>query len=1298
MSDKKIDTHKSIDFDKSFETHYRDDFEILDLWYDPSIIVHKDNLQIQKFNTPFKHWIDSKNIVIESSLAPIFPLFQPNGEESLPGLIKEIDSLSDSTRKRRFTYYLKLDKNNNLTKCEITISAFDHLSTSIHIVIRSIPTEDKNEVSQLESALTVSENKINQLLTNSDICSIIFTKSGEIKNISDSCLSLLHYPDNYRPDHTLKNVKDLIHEFDHESFHKLSEVEDKEAHRTFLRIKTYRDIYLYIKPLGAISKIQYQGSIEYLFLFTDLTEQIKANDILLATMKEYKSIIEASPSAIVKLDLDGYIIFANSEAIHIHGLSHEEIMGMNVNDLFEVPNQTFVELLRKKLNFQLKGKGRKILHSIHSSRGEIVTELTYTKIETKDKQGYLLSYLDITEKEVFKTSLKHSKTKLKSVIDFSNTGIAQINSDLKIEYISKTANELLNHNNSSPIGTPFESLLTEKSKESFDLLIEEIHKSGQGESKELIEFKTKDELTLVKLSGLKISDKEKSSILLVYNNYSEKVKSELALIEKESNMHTILENSPFAIYAIDRNYNVIFINKIAISDFKRHQNVRIKLGDNLSEKIKSSTFNSWHKTIFSKVFKGESFNKVGPAPNNYSTILDSKYSPLLDAHGNVTGCIEVSRDITSVKKKEYELIEREAYLTSILNSSPNSIIVLDADLNLTATNPKATQLFKSVYGKDIAVNENLCDNLPEDYSEEIKSIVQRVFTDEMIKFLRTHPNKDKTNFYEYTFSPVKDKLNAIIGCKLLIQDQTQILHSERALMDSEIKHKELLELLPGGILITKANGHIMYASPTMKEMIGIPKYGKIDRDSYNSFVSEVQRMRETVTDLEIDENLTKTYRLKTLNQQGETIWLEARTKEIRFKKENANLTLLLDITEKVNSEKDRDLKQKLYEVLIENSFDGIDIIEYTKDNGTFNSTLLMRNERMMEFFNSDTEPLYSFDALMERAPKFQLNGKLSSETLKNDINYYVKYGHFVIERQVLNESRQLRNVIISMQKLKFNDKRLIVRYYKDITDKKLKEIQIQESLAQLSLKNKELEKYIAVNLDLENFAHIASHDLKSPLRTIRSFAQLLIRDIYESIPQKNRTYLDIINKSSNNMANLIDDVLSFSKLESEQANIKEILCQPYIDFLLTQIKDEIEEHKAEISLINIPAVIYSDSVKLSQVLQNLIRNSLKFQKKESTPKIEISVDSLDKYWQFNIKDNGIGIDQKHIDSIFKIFKRLHNKSQYSGSGIGLSTCQKTIAKLGGEIWVNSTLNEGSTFSFTIPKKQNTEDSRDDPQS
>jgi len=1287
MANRKTKIYRSKDLQGDQNPNLTD-FEILDLWYDPAIAVDKNNLNLLKANSSFKNWIDSHSIEIDSTIAPIFPLFQPNGQESIVGILKEIGQFSDTIKQRRFDYYLSI--NSKLTEVEITISSYEQ---SLNTVIMSLRiSRDLEKVSKLESALILSENKLKQLLVNSDICSIIFDESGIIKKMSRSSMALLNYPDS--PDIRTQDIKldDLIHQADQEYFKEIICGEEIKGEQIFLRIKTKDNIYLHIKPLGVVSKVRYQESVENILLFTDVTEHIKSNDILLSTLRRYKTIIDSSPSAVLKVNTDGQIKYANSTAIHMHGISVEELINMNVNELFKLPNQTLSNLLHKKLVIQRKGKGRKILHSVHKLRGEIVTELTYTSIASNDYKGYLLSYLDITEKEIFKTSLQTSRSKLESFIDFSASGIIQLNADLEIEYISKTAKNILNHKNDSYIGNTISTLISDKSLSSFHRLIRDIDKLDQAESDELIEFKSESDINIVQVSGKKLTNQEDSSIILVCNNFSEKVKSELALIEKESNMHTILENSPFAIYAIDRAYNIIFINKIAIQEFKRHLNVSIKLGDNLSIKINDKIFSGWKKTIYSKVFKGESFSKTGPSPSHADIILESKYSALLDAYGNITGCIELSRDITNAKRKEYNLIEREAYLTSILNSSPNAIVVLDSENNITAINPKATAYYKNIHKIQVGKDDNLINIFSKDHFLEIKKIVGRVFKGELTKYLRPATIGGKTRFYEHTFSPVKDKLNAIIGCKLLIQDQTQLLYSEHALMESEIKYKELLELLPGGVLITRENGHILYASNAMKEMVGIPKYGILDKDSYKSFVLQILAARKKVSNILADPYLTKTFRLQITNKSGDNIWLEARSKEIKFKNKNAYLTFLLNITEKVNSERESDLKQKLYEVIIDNSFDGIDIIEYiSHENETWSPNLLMRNERMMEFFNSSTKAFYSKEDILKRSPKFQLNGKLSKDIIQEDSKHFTKYGEFVAERQTINKAGKVRNVIVSLKRLKMNNKTLIIRYYKDITDKRLKETQIAESIDQLNSKNKELEKYISSNLNLENFAQIASHDLKSPLRTIRSFAQLLIKDIYEIIPQKNRAYLDIINKSSENMSNLIDDVLSFSKIESEKPNIQKISCKHYINFLLTQIKDEIDESKAEISVKNIPDIIYSDNVKLTQIFHNLIRNSLKFQKKNNIPKIEISADSLPGFWQFNISDNGIGINKKYVGDIFKIFKRLHNKDEFQGSGIGLSTCQKIISMLGGKIWVSSNMEKGSTFSFTLPKKEPTTD-------
>ena len=236
----------------------------------------------------------------------------------------------------------------------------------------------------------------------------------------------------------------------------------------------------------------------------------------------------------------------------------------------------------------------------------------------------------------------------------------------------------------------------------------------------------------------------------------------------------------------------------------------------------------------------------------------------------------------------------------------------------------------------------------------------------------------------------------------------------------------------------------------------------------------------------------------------------------------------------------------------------------------------------------------------------------------------------------------------------------------------------------LALKNKELEKYIAYNLQLENFAYIASHDLKSPLQTIANFSQFLKKTAVDRLNTEELQALTFISKGTDDMLHLVNDLLDFSVLQKSKLMKEEIDVSEFVDYVLQLNQSLITEKKAEVIVDIKTPIISGDRSKLLQLLQNLITNSVKFNRKEMVPKVEISSFVEKDNWVFNVKDNGIGIEPTYFNKIFLLFKRLHRKEDYEGTGIGLSMCKKIVEMHGGKIWVNSTLGKGSTFSFSLP--------------
>lgn len=372
-------------------------------------------------------------------------------------------------------------------------------------------------------------------------------------------------------------------------------------------------------------------------------------------------------------------------------------------------------------------------------------------------------------------------------------------------------------------------------------------------------------------------------------------------------------------------------------------------------------------------------------------------------------------------------------------------------------------------------------------------------------------------------------------------------------------------------------------------------------------------------------------------------------------------------------------------------------------NANKDATLVIDRKRKVVDYNDKYKTLWDLDS--------DVIGELSTQILWNNNKSLIKNKKEV--KHTLKATNISSNINTS-DIIYLNDGRVIECYtqpqiledeiigriynYRDVTDYWIAKSKLKKQEEELTLLNQELEDKVAQrtssmasknqqlkrsNAELEQFAYIASHDLQEPLRMISNFVKLLEKQYVDKIDAEGKEYIKFIVGGVDRMSALIQSLLRYSRVGRREGNMQFTDLNKIIEAKLFGLSVRIKELKAEIEIEQIKEEIYCEADQIGLVFYNLLTNALKFNQK--SPKIQIGFEEQDSSYLFFVKDNGIGIDHKYQKRIFEIFKRLHRKEDYEGTGIGLALCKKIISRHGGEIWFESQINEGTVFYFTINK-------------
>ncbi len=279
----------------------------------------------------------------------------------------------------------------------------------------------------------------------------------------------------------------------------------------------------------------------------------------------------------------------------------------------------------------------------------------------------------------------------------------------------------------------------------------------------------------------------------------------------------------------------------------------------------------------------------------------------------------------------------------------------------------------------------------------------------------------------------------------------------------------------------------------------------------------------------------------------------------------------------------------------------------------------------------------------------------------------------------VEQNRQLTEAHLEVQRLN-----------EQLTDRllQLKEEVSERMRAEEGLK-RTLDELARSNSDLEQFAYAVSHDLQEPLRKITSFADLLVRRHRDSLTDDACGYLDRMTSAAGRMSELIKDVLALSRVSTKAQPFEPVDLNGIVRTVISDLESRTEETGGRIEVAKLP-VIQADGTQMRQLMQNLIGNALKFHREGEPPLVRVTCRIENDTCEVSVADNGIGFDEKHADQIFTIFRRLHRRGEYEGTGIGLAICRKIAERHHGAIEAKGTSGEGATFTVSLPVSQGRE--------
>ncbi len=616
------------------------------------------------------------------------------------------------------------------------------------------------------------------------------------------------------------------------------------------------------------------------------------------------------------------------------------------------------------------------------------------------------------------------------------------------------------------------------------------------------------------------------------------------------------------------------------------------------------------------------------------------------------------------KKAENALKESEEKFSKAFHASPDSISI--SRMSDGAFFEVNESYVKNIgYSREELVGHNANDlNLWADPAQR-KNMLRKVrrhiiMKNEEIR-LRTKSGEIRTQLMSSEYVSLGGE-----PCLLVVStDITERKRMEDSLADEATRRRILIDGSRDGIVILDQNGAAYEANRRFAEMLGYPleevlKFHVWDWEAVSS-KADVKEMLRTVD--ESGDHFTTQHRRK----DGTTIDVEISTNGAMFAGQKLIFCVCRDISERNRMEKALRESEEKFSRAFYTIPEAISITRLS--DGTFVEV----NDTFTRLSGFPREKLIG-----RSAKKLEL---WADKGKREELIYLIKKrGHVENEEvQLLTKSGEVRTTLLSADIINISGEPCLLVISTDISERKRAEEKLKEALTGLERSSAQL---AATNKELETFSYSVSHDLRSPLRSIDGFSQALIEDYQDALDEKGRDYLSRLRGASQKMGELIDGILKLSRLTRSEMHREKVDLSSLAREIAGRLQETQPDRRAKF-IIEDKLTATGDPQLVRVLLENLLDNAWKFTVKKTTARIEFGAEHRNGRQNYFIRDNGAGFDMAYADKLFGAFQRLHEVTEFPGTGIGLATVQRIINRHGGVIWAEGKVGKGATFHFTL---------------